>query len=70
MFLKSAAILALSLFIGSLVLVFVVDRLKREQKDPQQLSPHIDAEANNRKTLEDADAMKAKQAERFLLNRH
>ena len=66
MLLKTAAILALSLVIAFLALVLVVEGLKQRQKDLRQVSPLIGAEDDNRKTLEAADAMRSKQAERFL----
>ena len=73
MFLKLAAILAVSLLIASLVLV--VEGFRQRQKAPEQSSPignlqSLSAEDINRKTLEAADAMRATQAERFLQRQH
>ena len=73
MFLKLAAILAVSLLIASLVLV--VEGFRQRQKAPEQSSPignlqSLSAEDINRKTLEAADAVRGKQAERFLQNKH
>jgi hypothetical protein len=70
MYLKLAAVLVLSFLVASLVLVLVVVELKQRQKDSQQVSPPLNAEDINRKTLEAAEAMKAKQAESFLQHRH
>jgi hypothetical protein len=71
--LKTAALLAIALFIASLVLV--VEGFKQRQKAPEQSSPignlqSLSAEDINRKTLEAAEAMRATQAERFLQRQH
>ena len=74
MLLRLAAILALSLLIACLILVFVVEELKQRQKDPEQSSPMYrgsdvhspNAEDIHRKTLEAAEAVRGKQAESFL----
>ena len=74
MLLRLAAILALSLLIGCLILVFVVEELKQRQKDPEQSSPMdrgSDVRSSgtqdiHRKTLEAAEALRGKQAESFL----
>ena len=74
MLLRLAAILALSLLIACLILVFVVEELKQRQKDPEQSSPMYrgsDVRSSNtedihRKTLEAAEALRGKQAESFL----
>ena len=73
MFLKLAAILAVSLLIASLVLV--VQGFRQRQMAPEQSSPignlqSLSVEDINRKTLEAADAVRVKQAERFLQNKH
>ena len=73
MFLKLAAILAVSLLIASLVLV--VEGFRQRQKAPEHSSlignlQSLSAEDVNRKTLEAADAVRGKQAERFLQNKH
>jgi hypothetical protein len=70
MYLKLAAVLVLSFLVASLVLVLVVVELKQRQKDSQQVSPPLNAQDINRKTLEAAEAMKAKQAESFLQHQH
>ena len=70
MYLKLAALFVLSLLVASLVLVLVVVELKQRQKDLPQVSPPLNAEDINRKTLEAAEAMKAKQAESFLQRQH
>ena len=74
MLLRLAAILALSLLVACLILVFVVEELKRQQKDPEQSSPIYrgsdvrspSTEDIHRKTLEAAEALRGKQAESFL----
>jgi hypothetical protein len=68
MFLKLAAILAISLLIASLVLV--VERFRQWQKAPEQSSPignlqSLSAKDINRKTLEAARS--ERQASRTLL---
>jgi len=76
MFLKTAASLALALFIP-LVLVLLASA-GREQRNPLQVSPthqwndlsSLSVEDINRKTLEAADAVRVKQAERFLQRQH
>jgi hypothetical protein len=70
MYLKLAALLVLSLLVASLVLVLVAVELKQRQKESLQVSPPPNAEDINRKTLEAAEAMKAKQAESFLQRQH
>ena len=70
MYLRLAAVLVLSFLVASLVLVLVVVELKQRQKDSLQASPPLNAEDINRKTLEAAEAMKAKQAESFLQRQH
>jgi uncharacterized protein HemX len=70
MYLKLAALLVLSLLVASLVLGLVVAGLKQRQKDSLQVSPALSAEDINRKTLEAAEAMRAKQAESFLQHQH
>ena len=74
MLLRLAAILALSLLIACLILVFVVEELKQRQKDPEQSSPMYrgndvrspNTEDIHRQTLEAAEALRGKQAESFL----
>ena len=74
MLLRLAAILALSLLVACLILVFVVEELKRQQKDPEQSSPIYrgsdvrspSTEDIHRKTLEAAEALRGKQADSFL----
>ncbi len=76
MFLKLAAVVVLSLLIASLVLA--VEDMKRRQKDLERSSPlhqgsdlrTPSAEEMHRKTLEAADAMRGKQAERFMQQQH
>jgi hypothetical protein len=70
MYLKLAALFVLSLLVASLVLVLVVVELKQRQKDSTQARTPLNAEDINRKTLEAAEAMKAKQAESFLQRQH
>jgi hypothetical protein len=70
MYLRLAAVLVLSFLVASLVLVLVVVELKQRQKDSPSVSPPLNAEEINRKTLEAAEAMKAKQAESFLQRQH
>ena len=70
MYLRLAAVLVLSFLVASLVLVVVVTELKQRQKDSLQARPPLSAEDINRKTLEAAEAMKAKQAESFLQRQH
>ena len=74
--LKTAALLAIALFIASLALA--VAGMTQRQKAPFQTSSTyqgsdlntLSAEDINRKTLEAADAVRVKQAERFLQNKH
>lgn len=68
MLLRLAAMLALSLLIACLILVFVVEELKQRQKDPEQRSDvrSSSTEDIHRKTLEAAEALRGKQAESFL----
>ena len=70
MYLKLAALFVLSLLVASLVLVLVVVELKQRQKDSTEARTPLNAEDINRKTLEAAEAMKAKQAESFLQRQH
>ena len=70
MYLRLATVLVLSFLVASLVLVLVVVELKQRQKDSLRASPPLSAEDINRKTLEAAEAMKAKQAESFLQRQH
>jgi hypothetical protein len=75
MFLKTAASLALALFIA---LALVLASAGSEQRHPLQVSPmyqwndssSLSVEDINRKTLEAADAVRVKQAERFLHRQH
>jgi hypothetical protein len=77
MLLRLAAVIALSLLVACLILVFVVEELKRRQQDPEQSSPlyrgsdvrSSSTEDIHRKTLEAAEALKGKQAESFLQHR-
>jgi hypothetical protein len=72
MFLKTAALLAIALFIAFLALA--VAGVTKRQKPPFQASSTyqgsnlnlLSAEDINRKTLEAADAIRASEAERFL----
>ena len=74
--LKTAALLAIALFIASLALA--VAGMTQMQKAPFQTSSTyqgsdlntLSAEDINRKTLEAAEAVRVKQAERFLQNKH
>ena len=74
--LKTAAFLAIAIFIASLALA--VAGMTQRQKAPFQTSSTyqgsdlntLSAEDINRKTLEAADAVRVKQAERFLQNKH
>ena len=74
--LKTAALLAIALFIASLALA--VAGMTQRQKSPFQTSSTyqgsdlntLSAEDINRKTLEAAEAMRATQAERFLQRQH
>ena len=78
MFLKLAAVLALSFLIASLILVLVVEEFKQRQKDLEHSSRVYrgnderspSTEDIHRKTLEAADALRGKQAERFLEHQH
>lgn len=70
MYLRLAAVLVLSFLVASLVLVVVVVELKQRQQESHQASPPLNAEDINHKTLEAAEAMKAKQAESFLQRQH
>jgi hypothetical protein len=73
--LKTAALLALVPFIA---LALVLASAGREQRNPLQVSPtyqwndlsSLSVEDINRKTLEAADAVRVKQAERFLQRQH
>jgi hypothetical protein len=76
MFLNTAALLAIALFIASLALA--VAGMTQRQKVPFQASStyqgsdlnSLSAEDINRKILETAEAMRATQAERFLQRQH
>jgi len=73
---KTAALLAIVLFIASLALA--VAGTTQRQKSPFQTSSTyqgsdlntLSAEDINRKTLEAAEAMRASEAERFLQRQH
>lgn len=75
MFLKTAASLSLALFIA---LALVLASAGSEQRNTLQVSPtyqwndlsSLSVEEINRKTLEAADAVRVKQAERFLQHQH
>ena len=75
MFLKTTASLSLALFIA---LALVLASAGSEQRNTLQVSPtyqwndlsSLSVEDINRKTLEAADAVRVKQAERFLQNKH
>ena len=70
MFLKTAALLALALFIASLALVLAVGGIKQRHRDPLQVSPlyqwsdlsSLSAEDINRRTLKAAAAIREKHA--------
>ena len=76
--LKTAALLAIALFIASLALAVAVGGMKQRHRDPLQVRPlyqwsdlsSLSAEDINRQTLEAAEAMRAAQAERFLQRQH
>ena len=75
MFLKTAASLSLALFIA---LALVLASAGSEQRNTLQVSPtyqwndlsSLSVEDINRETLEAADAVRVKQAERFLQHQH
>jgi hypothetical protein len=70
MYLRLAALFVFSFVVASLVLVLVVVELKQRQRESHQASPLLNAEDINHKTLEAAEAVKAKQAEGFLQHQH
>ena len=78
MFLKTAALLAIALFIASLALVLAVGGMKQRHRDPLQVRPlyqwsdlsSLSAEDINRRTLKAAAAIREKQAESPIRHQH
>ena len=78
MFLKTAALLAIALFIASLALVLAVGGMKQRHRDPLQVRPlcqwsdlsSLSTEDINRRTLKAAAAIREKQAESPIRHQH